>query len=309
MKTLIVPCIGRTFINNQPKWALMYSRDEILLSACIKGLGIDNFDRIIVSLLKDDLTFYSPEDIKKAISPKIEICFFEKETRGPADTVYETIVRMGVTGSIQIKDISTVLTVPHDVGDNFITGIHLFNYDSNIKNLRKKSFITRNENNIVMDIIEKDVKSDIISIGLYGFASAEEYVEAYRKLEADFAESDTMFVSHIITYLIGVEKKVFVFVEVPNYELFESTWDYQRFNKGIGTYIFDCNKYDITSWLESLKKKSKDGNPLVFIVNDNEKKRVEELLSSMDIKGQFIIDNQMSFVKLIESVNDLKENS
>ena len=308
MRTLIVPCAGRNFINNRPRWSLACYNNEILLSLCLKRICIDNFDRIIVTILRDDLSFFDVEQLRDTIDKKIEFCILEKPTVGPADTIYETLVDKNVKGSICIKDIDIVFEYPKNASGNFISGIHLLNYNSNLRNARSKSFITKNEKDIVMDIIEKNVKSDIISIGLYGFENANDFIRAYKDLKESVENEERLFVSHIITYLIGVDNKVFDFVEIPNYELFETESDYDKAIKSRGTYIINTKSINVCEQIEKFKLLSQKGASIIFVVSSLNVKEIEKIVYEAHIKCSFLVsDSKDCFIKYIESEEELKE--
>lgn len=308
MRTLIVPCAGRNFINGKPRWSLECYDSEILLSLCLKKLNIDNFDRVIVSLLRADLSIFSIEQIKSKISDKIEIYVLDNQTVCPADTIYETLVAMNVSGSICIKDIDIVFECPNNASDNFISGIHLLNYNSNLKNARNKSFITRNEKDIVMDIIEKNIKSDIISIGLYGFTDSRDFIRAYNELKKNLDTNEKLFVSHIITYLIGVENKVFNFVEIPTYELFENESDYDKAIKSKGIYIINAKLVNLEQEIVRINKLIENGASIVFVVDNTNETKIKELVLRFGIKCSFLMSGSYTnYVKYVESEEELKE--
>ena len=305
MLTLIIPCAGRNFINNQPRWTLKYSDTDSLLSRCIKKIGLKYYDRIIITILKNDLIFKSQLKAVKDLNSKIEFCVLNNETNGPAETVYQTIIKMNIKGSIQIKDIDIIFEMPKNNG-NFISGIHLLNYNSDLKNVRNKSFITRNENNVVMDIIEKNVKSDIISIGLYGFLNSNEYVNAYLKLKDSFSIKDKIYVSHVISYLIGVDNKIFDFEEIKEYETFESEKDYNSSIKKRGTYIIDGKSINILNYINELKILNSNCGKIIIIVDDSKLNDISNIIKINGLTNIVIINGPLNNL-FIQNDDELKE--
>lgn len=305
MNTLIIPCAGRNFINNQPKWSLKCSNNEYLLSKCIKALSIENFDRIIVTLLIEDLKYCSIKELKRTIPSMVEFFLLEKQTLGPAETVYKTIIDKKVNGQIFIKDIDIIFPFPFSKG-NFISGIHLLNYESDLTNVRNKSFITRNEKDVVMDIIEKNVKSDIISIGLYGFADSLDFIQSYEILLKSFP-NEKLYVSHIITYLIGVESRIFNYVEIESYELFETDKDYDRSLRNNGVYIIDGTKINIEKYISEFEKMSKKGALVLIVQNKELDTKIENILRQSQIKYKSIICQNSDYIKLINNEVDIRD--
>ena len=83
----------------------------------------------------------------------------------------------------------------------------------------------------LLDIIEKKVRSDVICLGLYGFNKAEDFVKAYEKLNDASYPISKLYISHVISYLIGYSGRVFHYIAVSEYENWgdERLWkDMQR---------------------------------------------------------------------------------
>ena len=302
MITLIIPCCGRNFINNQPRWTLQLANDEFLITFCLSKLKTIKYDRIIVTILNEDVDYLY--NIKSVIDRKIEFCILDSRTNGPADTVCLTIEKMNVIGEVHVKDIDIVFDNKIECKGNFISGIHLVNYDSDIRNIRNKSFITRNEQNVVMDIIEKTIKSDIISIGLYGFSDATDFVSAYTKLKINFGNESTLYISHIISYLIGVKGIVFNYVEIPTYKTFETPNDYDKSIRGMGCYIIDLSKVDVSNCINELSCLSVHGAKLIFLTDNMDKLND---LKMNNIKFESILINKNIYKKYVSSNDELKD--
>lgn len=306
MNTLIIPCCGRNFISNKPRWLIPYPPNDILLGACLKTIGKDNYDRIIVTILQEDLKLCSIAEIRNYIDDSVELCILDHETVGPADTIYETIINKQIKGSIEIKDIDILFERPKVSHQNFVTGIHLLDYDSDLKSVRNKSFITRNEQNSILDIIEKTIKSDIISMGLYGFSSAKKFCDAYLILKQSFAENERIYVSHIIAYLIGVNNTIFSYIEIEKYISIEQEKDYEKLIKCKGTYFFDTTKINLKLNISQIEYMEKKGASLYFLVDQDSLQKVKKILKDSGITGKIIILNS-TYSHLISSEEGLKE--
>lgn len=307
MLTLIIPCAGRSFIFSKPRWTLQCSEGDILLTKCLKTINLDIYDRIVVSILKEDFIYIPKSVLIGKLSKKVEICELNDVTSGPAETIYQTIIAKNINGAIHIKDIDVLFPTPCSEEKNFVSGIHLLNYESDFKNVKNKSFITRNEKNIVMDIIEKNIKSDIISIGLYGIKSSNDFLSVYEKLRSDLESNECIFVSHIIAYLIGVEKKIFEFIEIPKYELFETEKDYDKYLRCTGTYFIDTLSLDIKKHIDELILFSRVGCELVFLVCKDSYEEIKGLCDNLCLRAQFVICNSSEIRKFISNENDLKD--
>jgi len=242
MRTLIIPCAGRKTINGAPRWQAIMPNGNIVLSECIKNVNYQSFDRIIVTILADDEREYDATKlIKKATASfgNVEILVLKEKTEGPAQTVFESITQKNISGQIAIKDIGTIISEGDNPNPNFIFGIDLLKYESDLQNVRNKSFITVNEQNDVMDIIEKTVKSGIISLGYYGFEDANDFQWAFRSIRKEEKSLNGIYISHIIDYLIAVKQRVFTYVEAPKYLSIETDKDYSKIVRDHFTYILD----------------------------------------------------------------------
>ena len=74
------------------------------------------------------------------------------------------------------------IEITKNMNGNFVSGLDLTTYNQDVFKVRTKSFIVTNEQNQILDIIEKKFRSDIISVGLYGFKNTNDFIEAYRNL-------------------------------------------------------------------------------------------------------------------------------
>ena len=83
-----------------------------------------------------------------------------------------------------------------------------------LKNLKGKSFVKINKENIVIDIIEKKIVSDLFCCGGYKFKNKREFMTAYNKIKK--IVSGEIFVSHVIQQMIN-DDKIFTFTKAKNY--------------------------------------------------------------------------------------------
>ena len=58
----------------------------------------------------------------------------------------------------------------------------------------------------------------MVCLGLYGFKRVEDFIKAYEKLNDASYPISSLYVSHIISYLIGYSGKVFRYVKSLEYE-------------------------------------------------------------------------------------------
>lgn len=233
MSTLIIPCLGRKMMNGIPQYLNHHPNGELLLERSVKGIFASEYDKVFIVLLREDVEkYYADQVIKEELKDyPIEIFCLDKMTSGPAETIFCTIKEKEISGTVVIKDADNYLTTDTIPKGNFVAGLDLNTWERDMHNLRNKSFLIVNEQGNLLDIIEKKIRSEVICLGLYGFKSAEDFVKAYEKLNDESYPISSLYVSHIISYLIGYSGKVFRYVKSLEYENWgdERLWsDLQR---------------------------------------------------------------------------------
>lgn len=251
MKNLIVPCCGRNFLNGMPKFLNIHPDGQLLALKSISQLELANFDNLYYVILQEDIEHFdalSKLNLElKDCEINVQIVVLKNRTDGPAETIYRAIKEENISGQIVIKDLDNMFSFTESCEGNFIIGLNLIEYNKDIYNLRKKSFLVINEQNIVLDIVEKRLCSDVISAGLYGFDNADDFVFAYERLMDENYGIQNCYVSHVISYLIGYGQKKFIYVDAIGYESWgsEKEWDeiivsYGKDNKN-GMIIVDLD--------------------------------------------------------------------
>ena len=265
MRTLIIPCSGKSsrFKNMRPKYLLTYPTGEIMVEKCISGLNLKEFDRVIVTIVKEHSEKYESEIILSQVfesytEPAVEICVLPEFTTCQSETVYETIRRMKIMGEIVVKDSDNYIAVSEMPHGNFIAGLNINTFPKEIFRLNSKSFIITNNQDIVTDIIEKKIKSDCICVGMYGFSDAEQFCRTYQDLleNFNFAESNEIYLSHIISYMIGTGTEIFRCLYVLDFEDWGTPMDWKIVQSKMQTYFIDLDgvifvnrgKYGTKTW-------------------------------------------------------------
>lgn len=233
MSTLIVPCMGRKLANGIPQYLNRHPNGKLLIERSIEGVYTNQYEKVLIVLpAEDEERFHSKSIIYHEVKKyPIEIVTLDKMTSGPAETVYEVLRRTNVTGSVVVKDADNYLRTEKVPQGNFVAGLDLNKWERDIHNLRNKSFLIVNEQGNLLDIIEKQVRSDVICLGLYGFKKAEDFIKAYEHLNDASYPITKLYVSHVISYLIGYSGRVFHYVSSLAYENWgdERLWkDMQR---------------------------------------------------------------------------------
>lgn len=244
MKTLIVPCAGGRIIDSRPIFLNLHPDGELLAIKAILGVFPDSYDRIVYTVLKEtDEKYNAQYEILKANNDRfpIDVLILDDRTNGPAETVYETIKQGNIDGEFAVRDSHAYISISKEMEGNYIAGLDLTKYEKPIEYLRGKSFIVLNEQGQTLDVIEKHFCSDVISVGLYGFKKTTDYLIAFEHLNDPNYPIDKLFVSHIISYLIGYKQRVFHSIQVSEFEDWGSKTSWQRVQKNHSTCFLDLD--------------------------------------------------------------------
>ncbi|MDD3141280.1 MAG: hypothetical protein PHX08_20245, partial [Lachnospiraceae bacterium] len=259
MSTLIVPCVGRKFANGMPQYLNRHPNGKLLIERSIEGVYIEDYQSVLIVLFEEDIKKYHAESIilNEVKKYPIKIVSLSEMTSGPAETVYEAIKRMSITGEIVVKDADNYLKINEIPQRNFVAGLDLNIWEQDVHNLRNKSFLIVNEQGNLLDIIEKQVRSDVICLGMYGFKSAEDFVKAYEHLNDTSYPISKLYVSHIISYLIGYAGKVFHYVSSIEYENWGNERLWKDLQRDYALYFIDLDNILDTDGVLSDNNKKK----------------------------------------------------
>jgi hypothetical protein len=195
---IIVPAAGLStrFPNMKPKYILESNDGNLMIEKSVKPY-IKNYN-ITIGILKNHEDKYQ---IKKILtdkfSNKINIIVLNRETNGPAETVYQILNHSNIklNDEIFIKDCDSFFNHVDTVG-NYIC---VTKSSELIKNLKSKSFTVSDDLGFVSKIQEKKVVSNKFSVGGYKFSSGHLFTNAYEKIKEKKSE---IFVSDIINICI-----------------------------------------------------------------------------------------------------------
>lgn len=143
----------------------------------------------------------------------------EHPTSSQAETVYNEIIKQKITGPIFIKDADNVC-----VCKNIIKGNSVLVYPleaTPIVDPQHKSYVSVDDQNFVINIIEKRIVSNLFNCGGYSFNSANDYKTAFEALLNYEDINNHMYISHIIYWLILNKKLKFRPIEATEYEDFD----------------------------------------------------------------------------------------
>lgn len=286
MRTLIVPCAGERRIYGMPLLLLEHPMDGVpLYYRVIEGVYPESYDQIFFVFRKEiEEEFGITKRItdtfkKKNDSLNVKVILLGSSTSGSAETVYRAIKECSLTGEISIKDSHAYTKTDKECHGNYIASLDLLKEGYHIDDLRTKSFIISNEQGQILDVIEKRFKSDIISAGLYGIRSTEDFMEAYERLSDRCYHIEKLFVSHIISYLIGYKEQIFHDYEVKDFEEWGSNRIWHSLQKKYANYyldidsLFDKVHNPSDKLYGMLQERSKKGASFIAVMRNNIKER------------------------------------
>lgn len=226
----MVLCAGGKKLGGIPVCLNRHPDGLLLAEKSIQGIFSENYDKILYVFTKDDDEDFGLSDIILSELGKkypVEALVLPKKTDGPASTVYQTIKQSGLEGCFAVRDCLNGIKLKEDGDGNYVAGLDLSKYDGEVLFPRSKSFIIINEQYQVLDIIEKKFRSDVISVGLYGFGDVKDYCMAYEHLSDGTYPVEKLYVSHVISYLIGYDRAIFHCLDVLEHDDWgsEDTWN------------------------------------------------------------------------------------
>ena len=198
----------------RPSWTLVLPDGRPALAAVVERLGCANVRRLVFVCLRSHVAEHCPgEDLAALIvrvnadlAGRVTVLALAEPTRSGVDTVVRAIADAAVTGPIFVKDADGAFDfdIPpggsaggsaggaDGGGTSYCTALRV--HDGNIETLNdltRKSFVQQC-GGLLTNIVEKQIISDMICVGGYGFADAADYVAHVRRLEqvpATFFES------------------------------------------------------------------------------------------------------------------------
>ena len=181
----------------------------------ITGMNLSMFDNIYFTILKSMDDRYSISEMLRLQCRihginNVKIVILDEKTKSQPETVYQTIRREHINGSIFIKD-----------ADNYFS-CEIFNHNSiaiypleTLKwvNPQDKSYVAIDDMHYVTNIIEKRIVSHYFSAGGYCFENSNQFVTYYEKYAH---KKGRLYISHII-YAMLLDRQIFKPLMVEDY--------------------------------------------------------------------------------------------
>lgn len=314
--TLIVPAAGKSsrFPNVRPKWMLTHPDGNMMIEKVLREFEYEKYKKTYITILSDHISDFAADTVlKQAFGNSVNVVVLDKQTESCPETVMCTLKSAGITGRIIIKD-TDCLVVPEEILEkDFVVGMSI-DESSEVSRIQNKSFIVKNVDNIIQDIVEKSIVSNNICLGVYCLTS-ESFTNAYSEILNSnlLFSAREIFVSHIVSHLMLKQDSVFHFVAAKKYSDWGSIDDWQNEREKYKTYVFDIDgvmlvnygKYGKKNWsntfepieenVELVKKLSDSGNEIIFMTSRPEEHTVRF--------RNFLVEKKIKFKTIIPGCN------
>lgn len=214
---LIVPAAADnvTDLNQMP---FIFNLDKNGIMLCVKavlGLNVEIFDNIYFTILRKHAEKFNVDEMmilqfKRLGLSNAQLLILDEPTASQSETVYKTIKKMRIQGSIFIKDADGYFcgTIRRE------NGIATYQLESmSLVNPQNKSYVAVDDMYCITNVIEKRIVSHWFNVGGSCFEDSELFCKVYEKLSKI---QPNLYVSHII-YTLLLSKIKFRPIEVRDY--------------------------------------------------------------------------------------------
>ncbi len=240
-RTLILPCAGRSsrYPGVRPKYGCSRCpKARSALQRAAASLSERDYDRVVIAVRADHEERYGCRALLNRVFGDVDVVVLSHETRGPADTVAQTIARADVIGPIAIKDADSFFNLS-PLPDTSFVSVSDVRRSPQMTNVGAKSFAVLNGEGLIVDMVEKSLASNHVCVGLYGFADADRFIDTFDAVAAANKDGE-IFVSHIISRairdgLIVKPHTVDGLIDVGTLD------DWRRYTRARGTIVTDID--------------------------------------------------------------------
>lgn len=224
---VIVPAAGLStrFPNMRPKYSLTDYQGRFMIQRAIENL--DDADKIYIGVLQEHHDSYAIDQrLREIYGDRVHMVILPERTQGPADTVRQIMSRVDLDSQqgLFIKDCDSFFQHARSDG-NYVCVSSITEHEV-LKRLSAKSFVRCNDQDIVTDIIEKQVVSDLFCVGGYHFRNPSLFLRAFNALPMAATE---IFVSHVIQWLLQ-QGEIFLSHRVSDYVDVGTAQDWHEYN-------------------------------------------------------------------------------
>lgn len=215
-RNLIIP-VAADKMEYMDKMPYVFGLGDDGIIICIKsilGLPLDKFDHIYFSIIrKHEERFFVCDSLymqcRRLSLKNVKIVILDQPTSDQVETVYQTIQKEDICGSIFVKDGDSFF----ELEDLEYNGVAVYPIEGlDYLDPRNKSYVAIDDMHYITNIIEKSVIGHYISAGGYAFEDSNVFCR-YRDLLRGYGR---LYLSHII-YAMLLDGYSFRPMEVSNY--------------------------------------------------------------------------------------------
>ena len=228
LKNLIVPVAAdKAEYHEGLPYVFGLDGDGVII--CLKsilGLDVKQFDNVYFTVLKkhDDKFFVGDNlrlQFKRLGMNNAKVVVLDNPTQDQAETIYQTLLKENIQGSIFVKDADSFFKTSIVAGN----GIAIYPIEElDILSPKDKSYVAVDDMCYPTNIIEKNVVGHYISAGGYLIRDVEIYKRYYNALRS----YGKLYLSHII-YAMLLDKKTFRPMVVEEYKDWGTSNDCRRY--------------------------------------------------------------------------------
>jgi hypothetical protein len=173
-----------------------------MLALAVSRINIP-LDDIVVTILREHEDKYRvTAGLEAAFGRPMRVVVLEESTRSQPETVAKTLEALRLSEPFLVKDSDNMFAVDDVAQDtNYVCVDSLNNYDQ--INPRNKSYLQVDHRNLITNIREKVVISDLFSVGGYSFLHPDQFLSYYHQLSLRTAEwQRELYISDIIGAMI-----------------------------------------------------------------------------------------------------------
>lgn len=199
--TLIIPAAADTTDDTLPYVFNLNEKGIMLCVNAIQGINTEIFDDIYFTILRKHVDKYSVDEMLRLQFNRlglrnVHVLILDEPTTSQTETLYQTIKKAKIDGSIFIKDADGYYEAEIKRGNS----IALFPLEQmDIVNPKNKSYVSVDDMYYITNVIEKKVISHYFNAGGSCFEDASLFCYYYEKLREEYPK---VYVSHIIYQML-----------------------------------------------------------------------------------------------------------
>jgi hypothetical protein len=201
---IIVPCCGNSsrYPNQPPKWMLPAPDGQPMLTLAVSGLDLDLDDLAVVILRDHDERYGARRGIADAFGREVQTVVLDAPTQSQAETVALALRALDLDEPFLIKDSDNCFTLDDLEQDDCYVSVDSLN-NHELINPRNKSYVQVDHNGLITNIREKEVISDLFSVGGYFFTAPGHFLETFDRLSGVGALWEReLYISDVIASMV-----------------------------------------------------------------------------------------------------------